>query len=128
MKSRNHDKIWTVGSIGHVGKDCHFADWKVKGTGFPNLSNSRYAKSRNDEMRNCETPFGAAYGHHWWSREGKKLVELNFFRVLGIATWSVETLHHRTGKMMKYRNAKTPFGVVFGYRELECRKTSSQEC
>jgi hypothetical protein len=51
VKFQNHDKIWTVGSIGHVAKDHHFADWKVKGTGFPNLSNSRYAKSRNNPSR-----------------------------------------------------------------------------
>jgi hypothetical protein len=45
----------TDDGIGHVGKDRHFADWRVKGTmfdwrvkgtGFPNLSKSRYAKSR----------------------------------------------------------------------------------
>jgi hypothetical protein len=29
----------------HVEKDHHVADWKVKGKGFPNLSNFRYAKS-----------------------------------------------------------------------------------
>jgi hypothetical protein len=86
-------------------KDCHFADWKVKGTGFPNLSNSRHAKSRNAEMRNCETPFGAACGHHWWSREGKKLVELNSileFRGVG----GVKDTHNKNAKMDEMRNAE----------------------
>jgi hypothetical protein len=31
---------------GHVGIDCHFADERVKGIEFPNLSISRYAKLR----------------------------------------------------------------------------------
>jgi hypothetical protein len=85
-------------------KYLHFVDWKFKGTGFPNLSNSRYAKSRNAEMRNCETPFGAACGHHWWSREGKELVQLSsFFRVSGIATWSVKISHHK-----ECRNVEIP--------------------
>jgi hypothetical protein len=38
---------------------------------------------------------------------------------------------HFTTGMPKCRNAemrKTPFGVGFGYRELECRNTSPQEC
>jgi hypothetical protein len=39
---------------GYVAKDHPFADWKVKGTGFPNLSNSRYAKSRNNLSRQIE--------------------------------------------------------------------------
>ena len=106
MKFQNHDKIWTVGSIGHVAKDRHFVDWKVKGTGFPNLSNSRYAKSRNAEMQNCETPFGVACGHQWWSCEGKKLVELNFFGCSRIGTWSVKTLHHRNAKILKCEMVK----------------------
>jgi hypothetical protein len=37
--------------------------------------NSRHAKSRNAEMR--KTPFGVGSGHGQWSRERKKLVELN---------------------------------------------------
>ena len=28
-----------------------FTDWKVKGMGFPNLSNSQYVKSRNNPSR-----------------------------------------------------------------------------
>jgi hypothetical protein len=38
---------------------------------------------------------------------------------------------HFTTRMSKCRNAemkKTPFGVGFGYWELECRNTSPQEC
>jgi hypothetical protein len=38
---------------------------------------------------------------------------------------------HFTTGMSKCRNVemqKTPFGVGFGYRELECRNTSPQEC
>ena len=31
--------------VGHVEKYCQFADWKVKGMGFPNFSKSRYEKS-----------------------------------------------------------------------------------
>jgi hypothetical protein len=37
-------------------------------------------------------------------------------------SWSVETLHHRNAEMRK-----TPFGVGFGYRELECRNSSPQK-
>jgi hypothetical protein len=48
---QNHDKIETIGSIGHVVKDHHFTDWRVKGTGFPNLSKSRYVKSQNNLNR-----------------------------------------------------------------------------
>jgi hypothetical protein len=49
--------------------------------------------------------------------------------VLGIATWRVEMPHHRNSQHAKFRNAemrKTPFGVGFGYQELECRNTSPQ--
>jgi hypothetical protein len=49
-------------------------------------------------------PFGTACGHHWWSREGKELVQLSsFFRVLGITTWSIKISHHK-----ECQNAKIP--------------------
>jgi hypothetical protein len=43
---------------GHVGIDCHFADGRVKGTGFPNLSISRYAKSRFNLSRQIKVESG----------------------------------------------------------------------
>jgi hypothetical protein len=43
---------------GHVAKEHHVADWKVKGMGFPNLLNSRYAKSRNYLSRQFEVCSG----------------------------------------------------------------------
>jgi hypothetical protein len=64
VKFQNQDKIWTVGSIGHVEKYRHFTDLKVKGMGFPNLLNSRHEKLRNAKMQNCEMPFGVPRGHH----------------------------------------------------------------
>jgi hypothetical protein len=54
VKCRNHNKILTIGYIGHVAKDRHVTDWKVKGMGFPNLSNSGYAKSQNNLSRQIE--------------------------------------------------------------------------
>jgi hypothetical protein len=64
VKCRNHDKIGTVGSIGHVAKDRHFADWRVKGMGFPNLSNSRYVKSKTFSAINSRFDLDR---HFFWS-------------------------------------------------------------
>jgi hypothetical protein len=75
MKFQNHDKIWTIGSIGHVAKDRHFADWKVKGTG--------HVKSRNAKMRNCDMEFRG-------SRHRVSGIATWSFGVSGIAIWSVK--------------------------------------
>jgi hypothetical protein len=45
--SQNPERRRTVHlQAGHVDIDQHFADWRVKGTMFPNFSKSRYAESR----------------------------------------------------------------------------------
>jgi hypothetical protein len=136
VKFRNHDKIWTVGAIGHVAKDRHFADWKVKGMGFPNLSNSRHAKSRN-EMRNHEIHFG--------DREMKcEMIEASpaklrnfsaklFFGVSGIATWSVKISHHKNcrNREMSKCEMKLQHGVLgiatWSFRNSQHAKSRNAE-
>jgi hypothetical protein len=76
-----------------VEKDHHVADWKVKGTGFPNLSNSRYAKSRNYLSRQIEVCSGP-------------LIQLHL-RVSPIATWSDENLHLRNNEMQYCEKIRT---------------------
>jgi hypothetical protein len=61
-KEKRAQKIPKEGAIhlqvGHMVKDHHVTDWKVKGTGFPNLLNSRYVKSRNYLSRQFEVCSG----------------------------------------------------------------------
>ena len=40
------------------------------------VSDTESWRSQGDSQKNCEVPFGAAYGHRRWSREGKKLAML----------------------------------------------------
>jgi hypothetical protein len=57
--SQNPERRRTVHlQAGHVGIDRQFADWRVKGTMFPNLSKSRYLKSRFNLSRQIKVESG----------------------------------------------------------------------
>jgi hypothetical protein len=74
-------------------KDLHVADWKVKGTGFPNLSNSRYAKSRNYLSLQIEVCSGP-------------LIHLHL-GVSPIVTWNDENLYLRNSEMRDGKKIRT---------------------
>jgi hypothetical protein len=48
---------------------------------------------------------GLAPGHHRWSREGEELVQPS--SISTIATWSVETLHHKNVEMRNHDKIRT---------------------
>jgi hypothetical protein len=59
---------------------------------------------------------------HICGRWRKELVQPS--SISEIVTWSVKISHHKECRNVEMR--KTPFGVGFRYRKLECRNTSPQ--
>jgi hypothetical protein len=58
-----------------------------------------------------EAPFGVAYGHSRWSREGKNLAVLSSIsESQTITTWSVEIFYHRNAEI-RDREIKTLFSA-----------------
>ena len=77
--SQNPERRRTVHlQAGHMGIDRQFADWRVKGTIFPNLSKSRYLKSRSNLSRQIKVESG--------------LLIPVLVRVSGIESWTCQRL------------------------------------
>jgi hypothetical protein len=83
---------------------------------------------RNDEMRNCES---ALWISAWSppvvtsSKSCREEIE-ETSSISDFGTWRVEMTLHRIPETQNAEMRKTPFGVGFRYRELECRNTSPQ--
>jgi hypothetical protein len=97
-----------------------------RSSGYRELEESRVETlhHRSPEVAKCETPKSRnRHINKEFRRPGNN--SISEFRIPGVGV----SKHFTTG-MPKCRNAemrKTPFGVGFGYRELECRNTSPQK-